>query len=124
MSDDITGVKIKIQEHDMKLEAMSRLMTESIGEHRQLVKELHALTNKFGIYIERHDQVSESNKRLWVQQQMQDADIHKLQQVIATNQPIIEGLRTLNGKLLWLVLSAVISPAAIGVALLLHAKAG
>lgn len=90
---------------------------EAIEEQRLLVRELHALTGKFGIYIERHDQVSEANKRLWSAFERQANEITSLQNTASANQPIIEGIKNLNAKLVWLVISAVISPAAIGAAI-------
>lgn len=96
-------------------------MTDSITEQRQLVRELHALTSKFDVYIERHDQVSEANKRLWNALENHNRDIADLKDAAAANQPIIDGIRNLNSKLVWLVVSAVLSPAAIGAAVIFKA---
>ena len=93
-------------------------MTESITEQRQLVRELHSLTSKFDVYIERHDQVSEANKRLWVELQTQDSDIHRLKEIVSANQPIIDGIRNLQGKLNWFIIVTALTPIAAGSALI------
>lgn len=121
MPDDIQNLQLKVQEHDIKLSSMDRMMTDSITEQRQLVRELHALTSKFDVYIERHDQVSEANKRLWNALENHNRDIADLKDAASANQPIIDGIRNLNSKLVWLVVSAVLSPAAIGAAVIFKA---
>jgi len=121
MPDEIQNLQLKVQEHDIKLSSMDRMMTDSITEQRQLVRELHALTSKFDVYIERHDQVSEANKRLWNALENHNRDIADLKDAAAANQPIIDGIRNLNSKLVWLVVSAVLSPAAIGAAVIFKA---
>lgn len=115
--ENIHNLQLKVQEHDIRLGAMDKMMTESITEQRQLVRELHALTSKFDVYIERHDQVSEANKRLWNALESHDKDIDALKEAAAANQPVIDGIRNLNSKLIWLIVSAILSPAAIGAAL-------
>jgi predicted nucleic acid-binding Zn-ribbon protein len=121
MPDEIQNLQLKVQEHDLKLSSMDRMMTDSVTEQRQIVRELHALTSKFDVYIERHDQVSESNKRLWNALENHNRDIADLKDATAANQPIIDGIRNLNSKLVWLVVSAVLSPAAISAAVIFKA---
>jgi hypothetical protein len=118
MPDEIQSIQLKVSEHDIKLTAMDRMMTESITEQRQLVRELHSLTSKFDVYIERHDQVSEANKRLWVELQTQDSDIHRLKEIVSANQPIIDGIRNLQGKLNWFIIVTALTPIAAGSALI------
>ena len=113
MQDPITNITMKVQEHDLRLNGMERLMTESVTEQRQLVRELHEMTSSFKVYIERHDQVSESNRRVWAMVEQQGLTLGTVQQKAAENQPIIDAIRTLNDKLIWLVISALVTPAAI-----------
>jgi hypothetical protein len=113
MQDPITNITMKVQEHDLRLNGMERLMTESVTEQRQLVRELHEMTSSFKVYIERHDQVSESNRRVWAMVEQQGLTLGTMQQKAAENQPVIDAIRTLNAKLIWLVISALATPAAI-----------
>ena len=110
----INELQLKLKEHDVKLEQVERLMSESIGEQRSLTRELHELTSNFKVYIERHDQVSESNKRIWQQTEKNSEAIHQLQKLNEGNQPVIDGIKTINSKLVWLVISAMASPIAVG----------
>ena len=113
MQDPIAGITLKVQEHDLRLNGMEKLMTESVTEQRQLVRELHEMTSSFKVYIERHDQVSESNRRVWAMVEQQGSAIGAIQNKAAENQPVIDAIRTLNAKLIWLVISALATPAAI-----------
>lgn len=121
MPDDIQNLQLKVSEHDIRLGTMDRMMTESITEQRQLVRELHALTSKFDVYIERHDQVSEANKRLWNALEGCGKDIDALKEAAAANQPIIDGIKNLQGKLNWFIIVTILSPITIGAALVFKA---
>ena len=121
MSTEMRDIQNKVLEHEHKLSAMDRTMMEAIAEQRSLVKELHALTAKFGIYIERHDQVSEANKRLWSAFERQSNDLATLQSIVSTNQPVIDGLRNLQGKLNWFIIVTALTPIAAGAALVYKA---
>ena len=92
-------IQLKVQEHDLRLNAIDRIMTESVAEQKQLVRELHELTSSFKVYIERHDQVNESSRRMWAMVERQQEEIDKLQEFVAASNPIIEGVRTLQNKI-------------------------
>jgi hypothetical protein len=113
MQDPISEIALKVQKHELQLTGMERMMNEGLIEQRQLVRELHEMTSSFKVYIERHDQVNESNKKVWALVEKQSDSINNLQQQAATNQPVIDAIRTLNGKIIWLVISALATPAAI-----------
>ena len=113
MQDPISEIALKVQKHELQLTGMERMMNEGLIEQRQLVRELHEMTSSFKVYIERHDQVNESNKKVWALVEKQADSITNLQQQAATNQPVIDAIRTLNGKIIWLVISALATPAAI-----------
>ena len=86
-------------------------MTESVTEQKQLVRELHELTSSFKVYIERHDQVNEASRRLWTIVDAQQKEISELKDFVSASEPMIEGLRGINSKLVWMVISALGSPA-------------
>jgi predicted transcriptional regulator len=113
MQDPISEIAFKVQKHEMQLTGMERMMNEGLIEQRQLVRELHEMTSSFKVYIERHDQVNASNKKVWALVEKQADSITDLQRQAATNQPVIDAIRTLNSKIIWLVISALATPAAI-----------
>ena len=123
MQADDQAMRLKLQEHDLKLVQIERLMTDTITEQRDLVRELHRLTSKFDVYIERHDQVNEAAKRLWSAHEIHAKDINTLQNIVASNQPIIDGIRSLNAKLVWAILGFFMSPAVIA-GLYFYSKGG
>lgn len=106
-------IQLKVQEHDLRLNAIDRIMTESVAEQKQLVRELHELTSSFKVYIERHDQVNENSRRMWAIVERQQEEIDKLQEFVAASNPIIEGVRTLQNKITLQIASTILSPAAI-----------
>jgi predicted transcriptional regulator len=105
------SIPLKLQEHDIRLNAIDRIMTESVTEQKQLVRELHELTSSFKVYIERHDQVNEASRRLWTIVDAQQKEISELKDFVSASEPMIEGLRGINSKLVWMVISALGSPA-------------
>lgn len=111
MSIDANNIPLKLQEHDLRLNAIDRIMTESVTEQKQLVRELHELTSSFKVYIERHDQVNEASRRLWTIVDSQQKEISELKDFVSASAPMIEGLRGINSKLVWMVISALGSPA-------------
>ena len=113
MQDPISEISLKVQKHEMQLTSMERMMSEGLIEQRQLVRELHEMTSSFKVYIERHDQVNESNKKVWTLVEKQAESIGDLQRQAAANQPVINAIRTLNSKFIWFVISALATPAAI-----------
>jgi predicted transcriptional regulator len=111
MALDDQSIPLKLQEHDIRLNAIDRIMTESVTEQKQLVRELHELTSSFKVYIERHDQVNEASRRLWTIVDAQQKEISELKDFVSASEPMIEGLRGINSKLVWMVISALGSPA-------------
>lgn len=118
MPEDMQKIHMKVHEHDIKLAAIDRTVMESITEQRQLIRELHSLTNEFKVYIERNDQVSRASERLWSVVDQHNKDISLLKESYSANQPVIDGIRTLNNKLIWMVFAAVLTPITMGAALI------
>lgn len=95
----------KVIEHGVQLQQLSKDHAATIGETRGLVRELHDLTGTLKVYIEKSDVLSESNKRLWAQHESLDARLDNVEKQQAVNQPIIEGLRSLNSKVLTVIIT-------------------
>jgi len=112
MASDDQSIPLKLQEHDLRLNAIDRIMTESVTEQKQLVRELHELTSSFKIYIERHDQVNEASRRLWAIVDRQQNEIADIKDFVSASEPMLDGLRGINSKLVWMVISALGTPAA------------
>lgn len=123
MQQEEKSIQLKLQEHDLRLNAVDKIMTESVSEQKHLVRELHELTSSFKVYIERHDQVNESSRRLWSMVERQQEEINTLKEFAQSSTPLIEGLKTLNGKLVWLVVAAMATPA-VGAAYLVMKSQG
>jgi hypothetical protein len=41
------------------------------------------------------------------------ANIKQMREQMAANQPVLDGIRTINGKLIWLIISAMATPAVV-----------
>lgn len=120
---EIHELQMTVREHDIKLSRIEKLTEDGLAEQRQLINGLHTLTSKLDVYIERHDQVNESSKRLWTAYEQHSRDIATLQNISASNQPIIDGLRSLNAKLVWAITGFFFSPAVIA-GIYIYSKGG
>lgn len=107
---DNQEIQLKVQEHDLRLNAIDRIMTESVGEQKQLIRELHELTTSFKVYIERNDQVHETSKRMWNIIEVQREEISELKDFVSSSRPIIDGVRSLQNKLTWQIISSILTP--------------
>lgn len=152
-----------VQEHAMRIQAMEVQSIQQMEKMDKVITEIGGMTSTLREYIVRHDNLKESNDRMWstieattqemsrlwkshhsnqntidsvnpmgerLQRQIAEnktqsqkqhdrvlSDISKLQSVDAANQPIIDGVRAMNAKLVWLVVAAMLSPLTLGVAM-------
>lgn len=118
MPEDLQKIQMKVHEHDIRLTATDKMVAESITEQRQIIRELHSLTNEFKVYIERNDQIGKASERLWSVVDQHNKDIALLKETSAANQPVIDAIRTLNNKLIWMVVAALLTPITMGAAII------
>ena len=102
MADELTRLQQRVEQHDREIEQISLSTREMIEGQKSVAKSLQELTMCLNQYIVKHDFVSKQNDEL-------TKDVRLLREQAAANQPVIDGIKTLNGKLIWLVISAFIT---------------
>ena len=91
-----------MDKHDREIELIGLSTREMIEGQKQVSRSLQDLTMSLNQYVVKHDYVSKQNDEL-------TKDVRLLREQAAANQPVIDGLKTLNGKLIWLIISAFIT---------------
>lgn len=114
----------KLNEHDARLKIMEDQNTRSAEQMTSLITELNALSHSlretvatFREYTVKHDNLRESNNKLWAKYDRQDIAIAELNIKNAANQQIINDVVAIKNKVLGVVVLAVLSPLSIGAAL-------
>lgn len=102
MADQLTRLQQMVEQHDRDIEQISLSTREMIEGQKSVAKSLQELTISLNQYVVKHDFVSKQNDEL-------TKDVRLLREQSAANQPVIDGIKTLNGKLIWLVISAFVT---------------
>lgn len=110
MNEELSRLSQTVSQHDKDIQIMRQTIQESTAGMMQGQKELTASINSLTMslqrYIDKHDRVEAELSDLSV-------DVRELRDMQHTNQPLIDGIRAIHGKLLLVVVSALASPAAI-----------
>jgi len=114
---DINELKVLVEQHDRDIQAIQASTAKMIQGQEKLTDSINGLTLSLQRYIDRHDSVA---RELVVLQ----SDLRSLRDKHIENQPIIDGIRAIHGKLLLVVISALASPAAILAMLAATTKGG
>ena len=114
----------KLNEYDARLKVMEDQNTRSAEQMTSLITELNSLSHSlretvstFREYTVKHDNLRESNAKLWAKYDRQDTAIAELNIKNASNQQIINDVIAIKNKVMAVVILAVLSPISIGVAL-------
>lgn len=102
MADQLTRLQQIVEQHDRDIEQISLSTREMIEGQKSVARSLQELTLSLNQYVVKHDFVSKQNDEL-------TKDVRLLREQAAANQPVIDGIKTLNGKLIWLVISAFVT---------------
>ena len=102
MADELIRLQQRVDQHEREIEQISLSTREMIEGQKSVARSLHELTLSLNQYVVKHDYVSKQNDEL-------TKEVRKLSMQAAANQPVIDGIKTLNGKLIWLVISAFVT---------------
>jgi len=110
MSDDITILKARVDHHEAAIEQMESSTQRVLEKMDRLTDGLSSLTACFKEYSVRHEYVTKQNDEIKQIQQQHDSIIRKLENQQSANQPVIDGIRALNAKLIWFIIAAIVGP--------------
>lgn len=102
MADELIRLQQRVDQHGREIEQISLSTREMIEGQKSVARSLQELTISLNQYVVKHDFVSKQNEEL-------TRDVRLLREQAAANQPVIDGIKTLNGKLIWLVISAFVT---------------
>ena len=107
---DLEMLRQRVDSHQAAIEQMESSTQRMLDKMDRVADELSKLTTCFREYTIKHEYVEKQNDKMRVEVDLMDSEIRLLQQHQAASQPIIDGVRSLNAKLIWFVVAAVLSP--------------
>lgn len=113
MTDVLTRLQQKVDQHEREIEQIGLSTKEMIDGQKQVSKSIHELTVSLNRYIDRQEMASRQSDEFKDKQEKQAFQISQMREQMAANQPVLDGIRTINGKLIWLIISAMATPAVV-----------
>lgn len=107
MSEDLIA---RLDRHEREISLIGQSTKQMIDGQKELTESLTGLTISLNRYIERHDATVSQLSELKSEQRDHSRAIVALQTINAGNQPVIEGVKSLNAKLVWFILVAILTP--------------
>lgn len=117
MNDELSRLSQTVSQHDRDIQAMQANTNRMLLGQEKVVESLNNLAMSLQRYTDKHDRVEDELVTL-------RDDVRELRDMQHTNQPLIDGIRAIHGKLLLVVVSAFASPAAILAMLMANSGAG
>lgn len=120
----MTDLEQRINEHDNRIKLMEDQSLRNTEQMAALLGELHDLSGSlretvltFKEYTVKHDNLKESNEKLWHKFESQSEAMAKINLVNAANQQTIDGIVAIKSKIMLIIVAAVLSPVTVGAAL-------
>jgi chromosome segregation ATPase len=113
MTDALTRLQQKVDQHEREIEQIGLSTKEMVDGQKQVSKSIHELTVSLNRYIDRQEMASKQSDEFKDKQEKQAHQITQMREQMAANQPVLDGIRTINGKLIWLIISAMATPAVV-----------
>ena len=110
MSEDLQSVKNRLDQHEREIGQIGLSTKQMIDGQKGLTESLTDLTISLNRYIDRHEATSQQIADLKAEQREMAKAIISIQNVNAGNQPVLDGVKSLNAKLVWFVLVAILAP--------------
>jgi chromosome segregation ATPase len=111
MTEDIQTLKARVDNHERAIEQMESSTQRMLDKMDKVADGLSGLTQSFKEYTVRHEYVAEQNKKLQADFTEQAKIVRSLENQASANQPVIDGIRALNAKLIWFIVVAIAGPA-------------
>lgn len=107
---DLAAVQNRLDQHEREIALIGQSTKRMIDGQEQLTVELKNLTISLNRYIDRQDNSTATLSELKNKIESHDVAIAALRERNAENQPVINGVKSLNSKLVWFVLAAILTP--------------
>jgi hypothetical protein len=107
MSEELIGsIQKKVDQHDREIIEIRSFSRDMIESQKSSTKAIQDLVVTLQQYMVKHDHVAAQSSEL-------SKDVRALREQAAANQPMIDSIRNFGGKISWLLVSTLLSPAAI-----------
>ena len=106
MSDILSNLQQKVDQHEREIVAIQTSTREMIEGQKSSTKAIQELVATLERYMVKHDHVAQQSAEL-------AKDVKELREQAASNQVVIESVKGLGGKISGLLLTTILSPAAI-----------
>jgi len=103
----------KVDQHEREIEQIGLSTKEMIDGQKQVSRSINDLTITLNRYIDRHDSASKQQEEIKEKLENQASQIASIKEQNSANQLVIDGVKSLNAKLIWLIVAAMASPAAV-----------
>lgn len=120
----MTDLEKAIQDHDHRLRLMEDQNLKNTEQMAALLGELHSLSGSlretvltFREYTVKHDNLKESNHKLWDKYEKQNEAISTINLTNAKNQEVINSVVAIKNKVMIIIIGAILSPITVGAAI-------
>lgn len=106
MSEELSRLQQKVDQHEREITAIQTSTREMIDGQKTSTKAIQDLVSTLERYMVKHDHVAKQCDELY-------KDVKDLSKQAQANQVVIDSVKNLGGKISWLLISTVLSPAAL-----------
>lgn len=125
MSNDSPSTGEILKEHRYEIDTLKEQSSETNKNINKLIDSMHNLSSNFAVYAEKHDRtrddVSQLRKELKEGFKLIRDDAEKTKKtvqehevILAGHSPVIENLRKLNNRILWVAILFIASSSTVG----------
>lgn len=116
LAKEVETLKREATLQNFKLTTLEKLSHDNLEGQAKLINEMHELTTGIRLLVEKQQSSKESADRMWKEHDALNARVGVIETAQKVNQPVIDGIRSINSKLILVIITAmlatVVAPAA------------
>lgn len=102
-------LQLQVSQHQEEIAAIKQSTREQITAQSKLIESIQELTGVLREHTVRHEHVSKTQEMQDVKLQELDKTVRKIENQNSANQPVLDGVKKLNDKLIWLFISMIVT---------------
>lgn len=107
---DLANVQNRLDQHEREIALIGQSTRQMIDGQKQLTESLTDLTITLNKYVDRLDRSATDINEIKVEQKTHTLQIAAIREQNAANQQVIDAVKSLNAKVVWFVLVAILTP--------------
>lgn len=107
---DLANVQNRLDQHEREIALIGQSTRQMIDGQKQLTESLTELTITLNKYVDRLDRSATDINEIKVEQKTHTLQISAIREQNAANQQVIDAVKSLNAKVIWFVLVAILTP--------------